>query len=200
MGTRSAIVALTCCAGLALGQYTLEWTWTVSDTGNGDGIVEPGEHVLLTLWAEWGGPPPVWYAGSIFDIIGTSGWADGTLLVADGNDVLGQLSNEDGYPQPNNNILTIDTFQLPKFFNPQIWEGNPIPIYWIEWSPDDYSVRTVSGTTANHLNHSVYVDTFGTSVEATPMIEGFVFQVVPAPGVLALGAVCGWFVLPRRRG
>ncbi|HRQ73654.1 MAG TPA: hypothetical protein PLU35_11555 [Phycisphaerales bacterium] len=192
--------AVACWAGAAQAQYTMDWSWTVSDTGNEDGIIEPGEHALLTLMAEWGGPPPIWYAASFFDIVGISGWEDGTLLVADGNDELGKLTNEDGVPQSNNDILAIDTFQLPKFFNPNIWEGNPMAIYWIEWAPNGYSPRTVSGTSANHLYHSVYIDNFGTSVEATPTIEGFSFQIVPAPGTLAIAVACGVLAVRRRRG
>ncbi|GIK19244.1 MAG: PEP-CTERM sorting domain-containing protein [Leptolyngbya sp. PLA2] len=191
--TITAAAAAVCSAGIAYAQYTMDWRWTVSDTGNEDGIIEPGEHALLALLAAWDGPPPVYYAGSVFEILGVSGWNKGTLLVADGNDTFGQLTNEDGVPQPNNDILAIDTFQLPRFFNPQFWEGNPVVVYWIEWVPDDYSPRTVSGTSANHLNHSLYIDDFGTSVEATPTIEGFSFQVVPAPASVALlasGVVC----------
>ncbi len=192
-------VAMACCAGAAQAQYTMDWYWTVSDTGNEDGIVQPGEHALLVLLADWDGAPPVYFAASFFDIVGNSGWDDGTLLVADGNDTLGQMTNEDGGPQSNNDILDIDVFQLPRFLNPQFWDGHPMAIYWIEWAPNGYSPRTVSGTSANHLYHSLYIDDFGTSVEATPTIGGFSFQVVPAPGALALGAACGVLALRRRR-
>ncbi|MCL4740929.1 MAG: hypothetical protein KJZ54_01875 [Phycisphaerales bacterium] len=194
-----ATAALACCGGLAHAQYTLDWYWEVSDTGNGDGIVEPGEHALLVLLARTDGPPPVYYCASAFEIIGTAGWSGGTLVVADGNDTLGQMTNEDGVPQANNDILAIDTFQLPRFFNPQFWEGNPTAIYWIEWAPDGYSPRTVSGTSANHLSHTLYIDDFGSSVEATPTIEGFSFEVVPTPGTLVPAAALGALALRRRR-
>lgn len=199
MRLTGAAAAAAWCAGLAHAQYTMDWYWEVSDTGNENGIIEPGEHALLVLLADWDGPPPVYFAASFFDIVGNSGWDDGTLLVAEGTDVLGRWTNEDGVPQPNNDILDIDVFQFPRAFNPQFWDGHPMAIYWIEWAPNDYSPRTVSGTSANHLYHSLYIDDFGTSVEATPTIEGFSFRVVPGPGSLALGAACGLLALRRRR-
>jgi len=51
---------------------------------------------------------------------------------------------------------------------------------------------------ANHINHSIYADDFGTSVEATPNINGFSFRVVLAPGSLVALMLCG-LAAPRWR-
>lgn len=42
------IVVLTGLSGMA-GAQTMTFSWSVSDTGNGDGLIEPGEHALLLL-------------------------------------------------------------------------------------------------------------------------------------------------------
>ncbi|MCW5775177.1 MAG: PEP-CTERM sorting domain-containing protein [Phycisphaeraceae bacterium] len=194
-----AVLALAGIAGAASAQNTIHWYWTVGDTGNNDGMITMGENAVLNLYAQFSAPPGTAYAGSIFDIKGTSNWATGTLLVADGNDALGALSNEDGNKQANNDILLVDTFQLPKFFNPGIDASNPIKVYSIVWQPADYSARTVSGGTSGHLNHSVYIDDFGTSLEFAPTISGFSFQVVPAPASLALVGLGGLAAARRRR-
>ena len=193
-----ALIVVFCAAAAAPGQYTMEWVWQVSDTGNGDGVIQPGEHAVLRLYAGMSGPSVVGYAGSIFDIIGAGNWDQGTILVADLNENLCSLGICAGYRFPNNDIRWIDSFQLPPFFNPGFDASNPIWVYSIVWAPDDYSFKWVSGTTANHFNHSIYTDDFGTSVEATPNINGFSFPVVPAPGSLVALVVCG-LAAPRWR-
>lgn len=187
-----ATAALACCGGLAHAQYTLDWYWEVSDTGNGDGIVEPGEHALLVLLARTDGPPPVYYCASAFEIIGTAGWSGGTLVVADGNDTLGQMTNEDGVPQANNDILAIDAFQQPPHFNAGFDASDPVWLFTLRWNPEGYAARVVSGGTA-HLNHTVYTDEFGSTKDLGGQVEGFSFVVVPGPGtagVFFAGAVC----------
>ncbi|GIK19314.1 MAG: hypothetical protein AMXMBFR77_13970 [Phycisphaerales bacterium] len=193
-----AVLALAGIAGAASAQQQIHWYWTVGDTGNNDGVISAGESAVLTLYAQFTAPG-LHYAGSIFDIKGTGNLDTGTYTSRGANPKLKALSNGDGNLQANNDILVCDTFQLPEFFNAGIDKSNPIMVYSMTWQPNDYSNRTVSGGTTNHLNHSVYIDTFGTSKEFTPTIEGFKFDVVPAPASLALVGLGGLVAARRRR-
>lgn len=74
---------------------------------------------------------------------------------------------DEGDLQANNDILDIEAFQLPPFFNPQFWYGNELFLYEVEWTPDEYTARAVRVTDANHLNNSFYIDSIGRSVEFT---------------------------------
>lgn len=47
----TALIAVAGMAAVASAQ-TMTISWTVSDTGNGDGIIEPGESALLTMSAD----------------------------------------------------------------------------------------------------------------------------------------------------
>jgi len=192
-----AVFALAGIAGAASAQSTIHWYWVVGDTGNNDGVISPGENATLNLFAQFSAPG-LHYGGSILDIIGSGNLDTGTYVSHGANPKLKQLSNGDGNLQANNDILTADTFQLPEFFNPNIDKSNPIWVYGMEWMPNDYSARTVSGSTT-HLNHSIYIDTFGTSTEFSPTIEGFKFDVVPAPASLALVGLGGLVASRRRR-
>ncbi|MCL4741036.1 MAG: PEP-CTERM sorting domain-containing protein [Phycisphaerales bacterium] len=193
-----AVLALAGIAGAASAQSTIHWYWVVGDTGNNDGVISPGENATLNLYAQFSAPG-LHYGGSIFDIKGTGNLDTGTYVTHGANPKLKQLSNGDGVLQANNDILTADTFQLPEFFNAGIDKSNPIWVYGMEWMPSDYTARTVSGGSTNHLNHSIYTDTFGTSKEFTPTIDGFKFDVVPAPASLALVGLGGLVAARRRR-
>ncbi|HRQ73511.1 MAG TPA: PEP-CTERM sorting domain-containing protein [Phycisphaerales bacterium] len=192
-----AVFALAGIAGAASAQSTIHWYWVVGDTGNNDGVISPGENATLNLYAQFS-DPGLHYGGSILDIIGSGNLDTGTYVSRGANPKLKALSDGDGILQPNNDIKTADTFQLPEFFNPNIDKSNPIWVYGMEWMPNDYTARTVSGSTT-HLNHSIYVDTFGTSKEFSPTIEGFKFDVVPAPASLALVGLGGLVAARRRR-
>lgn len=183
-------------AAAASAQGTMTMDWTVSDTGNGDGIIEPGESALLALSATMNPMPQVGYGGSIFDIIGTSNWNTGT--VDSYLNLIDSLATGPGTLGGNNDITAIESFQLPPFFNPNYNSSNPITIYTITWTPSDYTGRTVSLTSANHANFSVYVDTFGGNAEYSGVVNGARFDVVPAPASLALLGL-GALVARRRR-
>lgn len=79
------VLALTILAILApqtVGQNTATWFWTVSDTGDGDGLIEHTETALLTLSCGFDPPQPQdggGFAAAIYDIIGNEGWAQGTV-------------------------------------------------------------------------------------------------------------------------
>jgi hypothetical protein len=111
---------------------------------------------------------------------------------------MGELS-DDGDLQPNNDILGIESFQLPPAFNPDFDASNPVDIYAITWTPNDYSPRLVEVGDRNHLNSDVYTDNFGTSV-SYDLVEGTArFQVIPAPASAALIGLASLAAGRRRR-
>jgi len=193
MKTTALIVAGLAAAANA---QVMTMSWTVTDSGNNDGIIEPGETAVLTMYAEMDPAPAVGYAGSIFDILGVENWDTGTVNAY--SNLIDSLATGPGDLQGNNDITGIESFQLPPFFNPNYNGNNPIAIYTILWTPSDYTARTVGITSANHANFSVYVDTFGTSVEYDGAVNGARFSVVPAPASMALLGL-GGLVARRRR-
>jgi hypothetical protein len=184
-----AVAGLACAASA----QTMTISWTVSDTGNGDGIIEPGESAVLSMWAEMD-PGATGFAGSIYDITGT-GLDTGTMDVYD--NLLDALT-DDGQLQGDNSITGIESFQLPPLFNPNFDASNPIELYNITWTPSDYTTRTISGGTT-HVNFDVYTDDFGTNVGYDGVVNGFSFRVVPAPASLALLGLGGLVAGRRRR-
>jgi len=187
---RATTLALACSAGCAAAQHTMQWRWTVGDTGDGDGVITPGESALLALHARCGGEDAVGFAGSVFDVLGEALWATGGLSVEAWNDAL--LSLGDLTPQANNDILAIDAFQQPPHFNAGFDASDPVWLFTLRWNPDGYAARVVAGGTT-HLNHTVYTDEFGASKDLAGQVEGFSFEVVPGPGtavVLLAGAGC----------
>ena len=182
----------------AAGAQTMTYNWSVTDDGNGDGVIEPGESAMLTLSAAMdpdqsgtdGG-----FAGSIYEILGGTNWDTGTLAAH--NNLLNALT-DDG-TLVGNDITNIESFQLPLFFNPFFDASNPIDIYKITWTPNDYSARSVDVSDANHQNNDVYTDNFGTSIPYTAVVNGASFQVVPAPASMALLGLGGLVATRRRR-
>ncbi|MCC7387458.1 MAG: hypothetical protein IT431_01690 [Phycisphaerales bacterium] len=179
-------------AAAALEQGTMTFFWTTDDTGDRDGVIEPGEDAVFTLWAGIDPSPPVGFAGSIFDIAGDAEYQAGTLrsytkLIDSGWDQAGD----------DNSIRGIECFQLPPLFNPDFVADNPIAIYRIEWRPDGYTPGSVGFWSENHQNADVYTDELGSSEGYDIVIEPGSMRIVPAPGgglLLALGCA-GW----RRR-
>jgi MYXO-CTERM domain-containing protein len=194
-GIRSGLV-LAVVAGLAsaaTGQ-TLTLSWHVSDTGNGDGIVEPGESLLATLYAHME-PGQTGFAGAIFSIAGNDEWQHGTIESYDNK--LDSLT-DDGQLQPDNSILNIEAFQLPPAFNQDFVADNPIEVYEIVWTPENGVYRYVEWGTRDHLNGDVYTDDFGTSVPYT-VVPGSASISIPTPGVLVVLGVAGLGVRRRQR-
>ncbi len=189
----TALIVVAGMAAVASAQ-TMTISWMVSDTGNGDGIIEPGESALLSMWASMD-PGATGFAGSIYDIMGTGNFDTGTVDVFD--NLLDALT-DDGTLGAGNNITGVESFQLPPAFNGDFIADNPIQLYNITWTPNDYSNRTVSGGTT-HINFDVYTDDFGTSVPYTGDVSGFRFDVVPAPASVALLGLGGLVAVRRRR-
>lgn len=196
----AGVLGAACAAG-ALGQAvtnnTVTYYWDVNDSGSNTAAIGPGETVNLKMYAGWdpvGGP--LGFAGTAYEILGLSNWDTGEVTLFD--NTLDMLS-DDGDLQPNNDMLDIQAFQLPPFFNQYFRENNPILLYEIHWTPDDFTARTVRLTDANHLHNSFYTDSFGGSSEYQAMpSEGATIYIIPAPGTglaMAFGAV----VMRRRR-
>ncbi|MBK7405421.1 MAG: PEP-CTERM sorting domain-containing protein [Phycisphaerales bacterium] len=191
----ATLIAVAGIASIATAQSSLTYTWSVGDTGNNDGIIEPGESAVLTMHGEMA-PAGVGFAGSIYDIVGVENWDTGT--VASYTNSLKALT-DDGALQGNNNITGIESFQLPPLFNPNFDASNPVKLYEIVWTPADYAARTIQVADANHLNNDVYTDTFGSSVAYQGLAGNAVFQVVPTPASVALFGLGGLVTLRRRR-
>ncbi len=189
----TALIVVAGMAAVASAQ-TMTISWMVSDTGNGDGIIEPGESAMLSMWAAMD-PGATGFAGSIYDIIGTANFDTGTVDVFD--NLLDALT-DDGTLGGNNDITGVESFQLPPLFNGEFVADNPIELYNITWTPNDYSNRTVTGGTS-HINFDVYTDDFGTSQSYAGDVSGFSFDVVPAPASVALLGLGGLVAARRRR-
>jgi hypothetical protein len=191
----ASLIAVAGIAAAASAQGTITYSWSVSDTGNGDGIIEPGESALLVMTGTMN-PGATGFAGSIFDIRGVSNWDTGTV---DSYENMLNALTDDGQLQGNNDILVIEAFQLPPLFNPNFDASNPIELYKITWTPSDYTARTVELGDTNHLNNDVYTDDFGTNVPYDGIAGVASFQVVPAPASMALLGLGGLIAGRRRR-
>jgi len=193
MGMRRLAVAIVGAAACAASAQTMTYFWTVT-TDDGDTDVTPGETAYLLLWAHMD-PQAVGFAGSIFDVLGGPNWDTGEITCY--GSLLDVIGDMDGRLQANNDILSIECFQLPPLFNPYFADDNPIATYEICWSTDDYSPRVVEVGDANHRNNDVYTDTWGTteSYEGIPGVARFTVN-VPAPPALA---VLGIAALRRAR-
>lgn len=189
----ASIVAMVVLSGAA-GAQTMTFTWTVGDTGNNDGVIEPGENALLNLWATME-PGATGFAGSIYEIAGNSFWQAGTVVRYD--NLLDDLTN-DGTLGSGNHITNIESFQLPPLFNPLFDAANPIMLYEVEFAVYAYVPQTVQFTSANHLNADVYTDQFGSSVGYDVVIHDGSFW-IPAPCTLSSLGLAALAGVRRRR-
>ncbi len=192
--TLTALTALSL-STTAMAQGTMTFSWTARDTGNNDGVVGPGESLVVTLWASMD-PMQVGFAGSTFDIAGNDEWQNGTI---ESYDNFFDALTDDGQLQGDNSITNIEAFQLPPFFNPDFDANNPIPLYEIVWTPDTYRVFMVEFVTQNYQNASVYTDDFGTSVEYDVVAHTGMYAIIPSPAATSLLALAGLVATRRRR-
>jgi hypothetical protein len=182
-------------AAAASGQGTMTFSWTTDDTGDRDGVIEPGESAVVTLWA-FMDPRRVAFAGSIYDIAGDTNWQTRGSIDHRVN-LIDNLAVGPGELHADNSITGIEAFQFPPFFGDLTDPSNPLAIYEIVWTPTDHGHWRVGFWSENHQNASVYTDNFGNSVEYAIVIEPGSMRVVPGPSVLA---VLGCAFAARRRG
>lgn len=192
-------IALAATATAASAQPVVNYTWTVSDTGNANGIIEPGEQGLFTLSAQIVGAPGGYFAGSIFNVMNTGGLETGTFTVLNRNAALIMNPMGDGTADMLGNISAIDVFQLSTALNPMADTSNPVTLYTIQWDPGDYTPRTVSGMDV-HVTTQIYDSPMAfAAVDVAGVGGSFVAQVVPAPGAAALLAAAGLTAVRRGR-
>ena len=195
----ATIVALAAAATSANAQ-SVNWSWTVSDTGNANGVIEPGEQGIFSLSAQIVGAAPGAHLGNaIFNVMNLGGLETGTFTSLTRNGALSFNPLGNGTADPLGNINGVDAFQLGFMLNPAASLDNPIHVFTAQWAPTDYTPRSVTGGSV-HLLTSIYSDMFAVAATDVPSVGGVVTaQIVPAPGAVALLGLAGLTAARRRR-
>jgi hypothetical protein len=219
MRTR-AILAMTAVAGLAgvasaQQSVTSDSTITVSLTstdsgGNNNGIVEPGESVLLTMNVSFTNQntvgtfnPSIGSFGSgtirgfgsgFFDLNGSSNLGAGTWNVdpgatpARGVDPAWDLAGAEGTPS-GNNLVNIQMGQFPPTAG-AINATNPINAIWTgEFTPTDYSGRTLSFSLAGNAAAGQFIASVMFKLNNTLAAGAFVDAQHLVLGTTSIGVV-----------
>jgi hypothetical protein len=236
MKTR-AILALTAAAGLAgvanaqtqTQNSTVSFTLSFQDTGNHDGIVQPGESALITMNVSFTGQntvgsfaPPVgtFSSGTIrglgagfVDLTGTAnngGNANGNWDVTDAIDPTWDLIGSAAWGTPasaGSNLQNVQFGQFPTGPN-AINTTNPINAVWHgTWTPASFTSRTVTftvgdGAASGGFGASVLFRTGSSSLASAFALESYgnvTIPVAPAPASLALLGLGGLVAGRRRR-
>lgn len=185
-----AALAVAAAAWPALAQGTITYFWDINDTGS-DFYPYMGEPVInFKLYALM--DPAAGFARSIYDIVGNDDFAAGGIVTLYDNKL--DALTDDGQLQANNDVTGIESFQLPKLFNQDYDDSNPILLYELEWTVTGFFVDARI-TSADHPVNEVYVDDFGTRLPYDA-ITTTARVVVPAPTTLLPLAL---LALPRRR-
>ncbi len=188
----SALGVLVACAGYAQAQDTITYYWDINDTGS-DTFLYSGEEVINFKMYALMEPEQIAFAGSGYEILGGDAYASAGVVTLYDNK-LADLTDE-GELQDNNDILDIESFQMPPLFG---WfdtdRSNPILLYEIEWEvTGSFTIATL--TSANHLNNDVYTDIYGTST-SYDAITTTATVLIPSPAsVLPMVGLLAW----RRR-
>lgn len=157
------------------------WFWAVTDTGNGDGVIEPGESALLTLGTALDPPQPQ-YGGMFgqsgpYDILGNPPWTGGRVEAFEN---LLDWGSGDGLLDAENSIRDIENFQYPAAFGDGFDNSNPIDLYFIRWTPGVYEAATVTLDNGGP-DAWIYTDPFGHGLLYAGEGGAVSFAVVPAP-------------------
>jgi MYXO-CTERM domain-containing protein len=173
-------------AGAARGEV-VTWFWEVGDTGNGDGIIEPGESALLTLWAAFDPPQPqdggMFAEAGPYDIVGDARWGQG--VVHEYDNLLDEATGE-GILGEGNRISEVEHFQYAVVWDTDNDERNPIPLYFIRWAPPDDAQGTVTLDNGGP-DALIYTDPYGITARYAGAGGAVSFEVVPAPASAAVG-------------
>ena len=206
----SAVLLLATTSAPAASAQVATWFWTVSDTGNGDGIIEPDESALLTLWMAFDPPNHGFSLAGPYDIVGDDAWMDGVIRDADRTkrwpdggfdnllffDVGANLGFGD--LQADNSITGIEHFQLSEFMGPNYNRDNPIALFFLEWTPGSYDPRAVTIDNGGPDAY-IYTDHMGENILYRGTGGSVTFQVVPSPAAGPLLALAALGVCRRRR-
>lgn len=178
--------------GAANAQQVLSFNWMSNKA-----VLSPADPIAtLTLTASWSGG--VGYAASTFSALATNAGGHALTLVPGRNPFLVFAGSPSPVAMPDGSVLPIDTFQLPPAFNPLFAGSNPLNIFTMQFQATDFTPRTVTYTSA-HATANIYTTPMGGSVPYTAQAGAASFQVVPAPGALALLGVSGLVAIRRRR-
>ena len=237
MKTR-AILALTAVAGLAgaanaqapaTTNSTVTYTFTFDDTGNHDGIIQPGESAVITMQAAFSGQNTVgtfqpavgtFSTGTIrglgaafLDLNGTSnngGNANGAWNVTDAVDPAWDLVPVAGWGTSTNggsNLINLQMGQFPATPS-AINTQNPIAGIWHgTWTPASFTNRTVTFTSVAGSASGGQASSVLFRTSATGLVSAFCLStqgsinipVAPAPASLALLGLGGLVAGRRRR-
>ncbi|MDQ7014516.1 MAG: hypothetical protein Q9O74_11560 [Planctomycetota bacterium] len=183
----SALGVLVVCAGYVQAQDTITYYWDINDTGS-DTFLYSGEEVINFKMYALMEPGQVGFAGSIYEIRGGGDYADAGEVVGYYNYL--STYTDHGDLQDNNDILDIESFQLPLMFG-LFDPSNPILLYEIEWEvTGSFTIATL--TSANHLNNDVYTDIYGTS-ESYDAVTATATVLIPSPAsVLPMVGLLAW--------
>ena len=174
------------------------WFWTVSDTGNGDGVIEPGESALLTLSVAFDPVATGLALAGPYTISGEAAWSRGTVddraNLFDPHDFF----DDGSLDELTNAISDIEHFQFPPVAGEHFYPDNPIDVFAIRWTPADYRPATVV------LNNGapdawIYLDNFGQWALYDGAGGNGAFDVVPASPTTIVVAF-GIALATRRRG
>lgn len=195
---RTAIVLLALAPAMARADVAT-WFWTVNDTGNGNGLIEPGESALLTLALSFD-PRQDQFGGMFgdagpYDILGNAPWAAGHIEEFDNLvDDLGVPGVLDG----ENYIREIENFQYAVVWDTDNDTRNPIDLYFIRWTPAVYEPAIVTLDNGGP-DAWIYTDPYGERLLYTGQGGAVSFSVVPAPATAALAAIGAASWRRRRR-
>ncbi len=215
----SALLAGVLAAGARAQTYppeTMDFILTLRDSGNANGVVEPGEVVEMSVGARFTpgvGQPTVWnnypgstgvsatvvaFAGSRIDVIGIQGSSSGSLTW-----LIPPLVNV-GLPgtlEPlTNSVLDSWAAQLLDPPSP-LWQMNPMEIWRGVWTPASFEPRMLAYR-VHPLEGFIFVwagyplpvaeNTINTGSQAS-------IQIVPEPGVAIVLAIAAGAVARVRR-
>lgn len=156
--------------------------------------------MLLTLWMAFE-PRQDQFGGGLmqsgpYDIVGNVDWADG--VVEQWKRWVGEFSDPVVLGE-NNSFLGIDHFQYPRWFGyGEFVSKNPVDLFYIRWTPNKYTPRTVTLDNGGPGAH-IYTDVDGNYLRYSGVGGHITFHVVPAPAAAALLLPAGVITAARRR-
>ncbi len=200
-------------------QEPIKFLLTVEDTGNQNGVIEPGEAALFTVTADMKadginsvGTPVFWNQGWVwgtlyalgsaqFDLISLAYGHTGTWSQMAVTPSLYAGGNFQGTPQPDGSVYQVGASQLVILPHMPGDQRDPIPLWTALWTPSDYAPRDVAYTTIADYSE-VYVDvpSAGLVGESFYPIQGsVVFTIIPSSSGCAVLVLAACLSHARRR-